>query len=43
MDSDTEEIIRKGRCVIRSLTGIMEGRNMSVDVKRGLKAILRST
>ncbi len=44
MEGDIREQKMKGRSVVGSLAGVMKGRNVSMDVKRGLRnSILLST
>ncbi len=44
MEGEIREQVMKGRSVVGSLTGVMKGRNVSMDVKRGLrKSILLPT
>ncbi len=37
MEGEIRERVMKGRSVVGSLTGVMKGRNVSMDVKRGLR------
>ncbi len=37
MEGEIRERVMKGRSVMGSLTGVMKGRNVSMDVKRGLR------
>ncbi len=37
MEGEIRERVMKGRSVVGSLAGIMKGRNVSMDVKRGLR------
>ncbi len=37
MEEAIRERVMKGRSVVGSLTGVMKGRNVSMDVKRGLR------
>ncbi len=37
MEGEIRERVMKGRSVVGSLAGVMKGRNVSVDVKRGLR------
>ncbi len=37
MEGEIRERVMKGRSVVGSLAGVMEGRNVSMDVKRGLR------
>ncbi len=37
MEGEIRERVMKGRSVVGLLTGVMKGRNVSMDVKRGLK------
>ncbi len=37
MEGEIRERMMKGRSVVDSLTGVMKGRNVSMDVKRGLR------
>ncbi len=37
MEGEIRERMVKGRSVVGSLTGVMKGRNVSMDVKRGLR------
>ncbi len=37
MEGEVRERVIKGRSVVGSLAGVMKGRNVSMDVKRGLK------
>ncbi len=37
MEGEIREQVMKGKSVVGSLTGVMKGRNVSMDVKRGLR------
>ncbi len=37
MEGEIRERVTKGRSVVGSLTGVMKGRNVSMEVKRGLR------
>ncbi len=37
MEGEIRERVMKGRSVVGLLTGVMKGRNVSMDVKRGLR------
>ncbi len=37
MERERRERVMKGRSVVGSLTWVMKGRNVSMDVKRGLR------
>ncbi len=37
MEGKIRERVMKGRSVVGSLTGVMKGKNVSMDVKRGLR------
>ncbi len=37
MEGEIRERVMKGRSVVGSLAGVMKGRNVSMDVKRGLR------
>ncbi len=37
MEVEIREPVMKGKSVVGSLSGVMEGRNVSMDVKRGLR------
>ncbi len=40
MEGEIRERVMKGRSFVGSVTGVMKGRNVSMDVKRGLKNIV---